>query len=87
MSDVSRHAFCCVAPAVGPIQRSTVTILALRQPDIDGLVGEHPDLPFHASTPSRAVAIYMLSRRRGDLCARRRSTRNHDAPHHKEVGD
>jgi hypothetical protein len=28
---------------------------------------KHPDLPFRASTLSRAVAIYMLSKRRGDL--------------------
>jgi hypothetical protein len=27
----------------------------------------HPDLPFRASVLSRAVAMYMLSRRRGDL--------------------
>jgi hypothetical protein len=28
---------------------------------------KHPSLPFHASTLSRSVAIYMLSRRRADL--------------------
>jgi hypothetical protein len=31
----------------------------------------HPDLPFRASTLSRAVAIYMLSQRRADLMALR----------------
>jgi hypothetical protein len=30
---------------------------------------KHPSLPFRASTLSRAVAIYMLSKRRGDLTA------------------
>jgi hypothetical protein len=30
---------------------------------------KHPALPFRASTLSRAVAIYMLSKRRGDLTA------------------
>ncbi len=38
---------------------------------------KHPDLPFRASTLSRAVAIYMLSKRRGDLLAFRHVRPSH----------
>ena len=121
---MSTARFLLVASDVSPIQRAAAPILALRQPDIDGLVDElrrlyrgagiqlavniggliverlfggdverwksrgrkdvsfrklekHPDLPFHASTLSRAVAIYMLSRRRGDLCMFERVSPSH----------
>jgi hypothetical protein len=38
---------------------------------------KHPDLPFHASTLSRAVSVYMLEQRRNDLTSFRHVTPSH----------